>query len=441
MNESAIVARNISKRYELGTINRKTLAAEVEYLWHKLRGRDPRVYMDRITHSSSATEQRRIIAGQEGNNEFWALKDVSFCVQPGEVVGIIGRNGAGKSTLLKILSRITDPTEGDVVLNGRLGSLLEVGTGFHPELTGRENVYMNGAILGMKTWEIDARFDEIVAFAEIDKFIDTPVKRYSSGMYVRLAFAVAANLSSEILIVDEVLAVGDIAFQRKCLGYMSSVANAGRTVLFVSHNMGAVRNLCTRAIWLHDGCVCRDGLVDDVVNDYQSEDKGITASSDGFFHRPPEDVLLGKLTWVRALRIAHPNGQPSQHFNYGDDVRIDYYLDGQPAREGCALLWVIQDSWGANIAWSDSARLCGYRLKNGQMNGTCIIHNLPLSSGRYYLTVTCGIAGACEAKDLWRQALYFDVVECDPFETRNDVSSSSLGSVILEQSWQDITLA
>jgi len=187
------------------------------------------------------------------STQFWALKDVSFEIKRGEVVGIIGRNGAGKSTLLKILSRITEPTEGQVRINGRVGSLLEVGTGFHPELTGRENIYLNGAILGMRKAEIAHKFDEIVAFAEIEKFIDTPVKRYSSGMYVRLAFAVAAHLEPEILIVDEVLAVGDAAFQKKCLGKMGDVAQEGRTVVLVSHNMATIQYLCSRAIYLEEG--------------------------------------------------------------------------------------------------------------------------------------------------------------------------------------------
>jgi lipopolysaccharide transport system ATP-binding protein len=205
----------------------------------------------------------------ETKEEFWALKDVSFEVKRGEVVGIIGRNGAGKSTLLKILSRITEPTTGRVRLRGRVASLLEVGTGFHPELTGRENIYLNGAVLGMMRQEIDRKFDEIVAFAEVEKFLDTPVKRYSSGMYVRLAFAVAAHLEPEILVVDEVLAVGDAAFQKKCLGKMGDVASKeGRTVLFVSHNMAAVQSLCQKGIWLNDGQVVRFGDVTQVTSDY-----------------------------------------------------------------------------------------------------------------------------------------------------------------------------
>jgi lipopolysaccharide transport system ATP-binding protein len=205
---------------------------------------------------------------ENSNNRFWALKDINFEVMPGEVVGIIGRNGAGKSTLLKVLSRITEPTKGRIELYGRVGSLLEVGTGFHPELTGRENIYLNGAILGMKREEISKKFDEIVDFAEVDDFLDTPVKRYSSGMYTRLAFAVAANLEPEILVVDEVLSVGDAEFQKKCLGKMESVAKTGRTVLFVSHNMTAVQSLCGKSIQLKKGKIESIGETSEVINNY-----------------------------------------------------------------------------------------------------------------------------------------------------------------------------
>ena len=209
---------------------------------------------------------------ENGNNKFWALKDINFEVMPGEVVGIIGRNGAGKSTLLKVLSRITEPTKGRIELYGRVGSLLEVGTGFHPELTGRENIYLNGAILGMRRGEIIKKFDEIVDFAEIEKFLDTPVKHYSSGMYTKLAFSVAANLNPEVLIVDEVLAVGDVNFQKKCLGKMQDVSNSGRTVLFVSHNMTTISDLCRSAILLEEGQIKHLGKIDETVKLYL--DKG-----------------------------------------------------------------------------------------------------------------------------------------------------------------------
>ena len=221
--------------------------------------------------------------------DFWALRDVSFEVKPGEVVGIIGRNGAGKSTLLKLLSRITEPTAGRITLRGRVASLLEVGTGFHPELTGRENIFLNGAILGMTRAEIRRKFDEISAFAEVEKFLDTPVKRYSSGMYVRLAFAVAAHLEPEILIVDEVLAVGDAEFQKKCLGKMQDVASQGRTVLFVSHNMAAVRRLCARGILLGKGSVVTDGEINAIVDAYLN---GSNQAGDGakYFFPTPSDL-------------------------------------------------------------------------------------------------------------------------------------------------------
>ncbi|HPA78753.1 MAG TPA: ABC transporter ATP-binding protein [Kiritimatiellia bacterium] len=266
MSEPAISIRNLSKCYRLGTIGRHTLVDEAQYWWHKIRGKDPREHFAKVGHG--ATDRRRVEAEKEGNPEFWALKDVSFDVQPGEVIGIIGRNGAGKSTLLKILTRITEPTSGEAVIDGRVASLLEVGTGFHPELTGRENVFMNGTILGMKSREIAAKFDEVVAFSEMEKFIDTPVKRYSSGMYVRLAFAVAAHLDPEILLIDEVLAVGDASFQKKCIGKMGDVAKGGRTILFVSHNMAAVENLCSRAVWLENGGIRMIGDSAPVVDQY-----------------------------------------------------------------------------------------------------------------------------------------------------------------------------
>ena len=255
------------------------LALRVEGLGklYRIAGRvnSYRTLRDSLTDAMTAPfkRARSLIRGEAYGasglqEEIWALKDVSFEVEHGEVVGIIGRNGAGKSTLLKILSRITDPTEGYAEVYGRVGSLLEVGTGFHPELTGRENIYLNGAILGMSRAEIDRKFDEIVDFAEIEKFIDTPVKHYSSGMGLRLGFAVAAHLEPEILIVDEVLAVGDAEFQKKCLGKMSDVAGEGRTVLFVSHNMAAVATLCTEGLWLHDGKVCASGEINDLIHKY-----------------------------------------------------------------------------------------------------------------------------------------------------------------------------
>jgi lipopolysaccharide transport system ATP-binding protein len=269
MTDLAIYAEALSKRYHIGKLQTKqdTLFSQIN-----------------ASIRSSIRQTMRLLRSRSADHGdpdevIWALDDVSFEVKKGEVLGIIGRNGAGKSTLLKILSRITEPTRGFADVYGRVGSLLEVGTGFHPELTGRENIYLNGAILGMRKAEIDRKFEEIVEFAEIRKFIDTPVKHYSSGMYVRLAFAVAAHLEPEILLVDEVLAVGDLAFQKKCLGKMGDVTKQGRTVLFVSHNMAAIKNHCNRAIWLLEGRIHRIGEVNEVVRGYEKEI--LTANQDG----------------------------------------------------------------------------------------------------------------------------------------------------------------
>lgn len=259
---SAIIkVENLSKEYRLGVIGHGTLYRDLQTWWAKVRGKeDP---------NSKLMEKKRL-----QGDRFWALKDISFEIQPGDRVGIIGRNGAGKSTLLKILSRVTTPTSGNVKIRGRVASLLEVGTGFHPELTGRENIFLNGAILGMTKAEVKKKFDEIVDFAGVEDFIDTPVKRYSSGMYVRLAFAVAAHLDPEILIVDEVLAVGDAEFQKKCLGKMQDVSkNQGRTVIFVSHNMGAIRSLCNKGILLNDGAIRSNGDVEECLTSYLNVDE------------------------------------------------------------------------------------------------------------------------------------------------------------------------
>lgn len=259
------------KQYRYGTISHETLRRDFESWWARVRGKeDPNIPIDSnpstvqpLNNSTSASDSTG-----EAPDRFWALRDVSFEVKQGEVLGIIGKNGAGKSTLLKIMSKVTTPTKGEIKIKGRVASLLEVGTGFHPELTGRENIYLNGAILGMTKDEIKRKFDEIVAFAEVEKFVDTPVKRYSSGMYVRLAFAVAAHLEPEILIVDEVLAVGDAQFQKKCLGKMGDVAKEGRTVLIVSHQMPMIRNLCSKCLYLNDGRIDYAGVPEKVIPYY-----------------------------------------------------------------------------------------------------------------------------------------------------------------------------
>lgn len=271
-SDVVIRVENLTKEYRLGTINHGTLTQDLQSWWARLRGKeDPNSLITQ--HQASAVKgQPSTLNSPPGlNPHFLALDDVSFEVRQGEAVGIIGRNGAGKSTLLKILSRVTSPSSGEVKIRGRIASLLEVGTGFHPELTGRENIFLNGTILGMRRSEIQRKLDEIVAFAEVEKFLDTPVKRYSSGMYVRLAFAVAAHLEPEILIVDEVLAVGDTVFQKKCIDKMQEVCSRGRTILFVSHNFSAVKALCTRAILLNKGQQVFSGTVEDTIEAYSGE--------------------------------------------------------------------------------------------------------------------------------------------------------------------------
>jgi len=320
--------------------------------------------------------------------EFWALRDVSFEVKQGDRIGIIGRNGAGKSTLLKILSRITEPTTGRVRIKGRVASLLEVGTGFHPELTGRENIYLNGAILGMGRAEIKRKFDEIVDFAEIERFLDTPVKRYSSGMYVRLAFAVAAHLEPEILVVDEVLAVGDAQFQKKCLGKMEDVsAKEGRTVLFVSHNMGAVSRLCTRSLLLKKGCVLAEGFSQDIINIYQAESVTIL----GECYLPPASDLAMRLRRVSLLTSL---GKVSGHLEMCDPFRIQIEYDINVPQAGAHIICLISNSDGVVIFGSGDADCHPQRLEKrikGAYRASFEVPASLLGEGTYLVTVSMGI--------------------------------------------------
>lgn len=340
--------------------------------------------------------------------DFWALEDVSFEVQEGEVVGIIGRNGAGKSTLLKILSRITEPTAGRVRLRGRVGSLLEVGTGFHPELSGRENIYMNGAILGMTRAEITRKFDEIVAFAEIERFLDTPVKRYSSGMYVRLAFAVAAHLDPEILVVDEVLAVGDAQFQQKCLGKMSEVSRGGRTVLFVSHNMAAVNALCARGMLLVQGRITQDGPISGVVAAYLADSARDRVDLDG-----------GPLKWVRATQTVG-----------GLEISAEYAFD-RPVSLPC-LGFVVSDHYGNPIFGC-----------NPKMSDIHCLEN-PVTAG----TVTASIVSPALRNGTYRMSVWFGdgnvntvvIRDCLTFEVTNlaeaaNAKAAVAGPVIADCRW------
>lgn len=310
-----IRVEDVWKQYRLGVLSHATLQKDLQTWWARLRGRpDPNVRLDAVPTDPSKIGER-----------FWALQGVSFDVREGEVLGIVGRNGAGKSTLLKILSRVTTPTSGVIKVNGRIASLLEVGTGFHPELTGRENIFLNGAILGMSKTEIRCKLDEIIAFSEVEKFIDTPVKRYSSGMYVRLAFAVAAHLEPEILIVDEVLAVGDAAFQKKCLGKMEDIGRGGRTVLFVSHNLAAIQRLCSRTAWVDHGTVRQIGSSGDTVHAYLGGFERHSGSADVDLRDWPERYGNGEAKII-AARLLNEKGEINNTIfrNKGFSVEFDF---------------------------------------------------------------------------------------------------------------------
>jgi len=305
----AIKAEHLSKAYQLGDFGTGTISRDLERMWARVRGKeDPFLKIGEVNDRTQ----------KGGSDVVWSLNDLSFDIEQGDAVGVIGRNGAGKSTLLKILSRVTSPTTGSVKIKGRIASLLEVGTGFHPELTGKENIFLNGAILGMRKAEIKRKFDEIVDFAGIERYIDTPVKRYSSGMYVRLAFAVAAHLESEILIVDEVLAVGDAEFQKKCLGKMGEVSKGeGRTVLFVSHNMGSIQNLCAKTMLMNKGRIEEFGKTEAVVNQYLSRK---SESQDDYYRYGNQKVSL------TSVSLGRPGTTENETFLLGDSAVLKINL-------------------------------------------------------------------------------------------------------------------
>ncbi len=321
MSKVVIKAQDISKQYRLGLVGRGTVRDDLKRWWYNVRGKeDPFLKIGESNDRST----------KGGSDYVWSLRDINFEINQGDSVGIIGRNGAGKSTLLKILSQVTQPTTGRIYTKGRIASLLEVGTGFHPEMTGRENIYLNGAILGMRKHEITRKLDEIIAFSGVERYIDTPVKRYSSGMYVRLAFAVAAHLESEILIVDEVLAVGDAEFQKKCLGKMNDVSKGeGRTVLFVSHNMAAVRTLCNKGLVLHKGKIGFEGKINDAVNNYLSE-INIDDFSKIYINKRETKNGISKIEILNEKKfIAH---------NEIIKIQIDFWHDVSNINIGLALL-------------------------------------------------------------------------------------------------------
>ncbi len=367
---TVISIENLSKSYRLGQIGTGTFANDLKLWWARLRGRpNPLLRIGETDH------------GNREGEEIWALRDVNFNVEQGEVLGIIGRNGAGKSTLLKILSRVTAPTSGRVRVKGRVASLLEVGTGFHPELTGRENVYLNGAILGMNRREIARKFDEIVDFSGVEKFIDTPVKRYSSGMYVRLAFAVAAHLEPEILVVDEVLAVGDAEFQKKCLGKMGEVAQEGRTVLFVSHNMGAIEKLCPRAILLDSGTLSKAGPATDVIFHYLYLFQGET-NKFGF-----DQQLKNSLLQFEDIDVLLDGNKSTDILQVGDRVDLVVKIGVNKPCKNIYFGVTLLDEWN-NVVFAFHAREAGLfvdQFIEDELSVKVEIPHLLIPSGTYHI--------------------------------------------------------
>ena len=427
MSNTVIKVQNLSKQYRLGTIGTGSLAHDLNRFWHTIRGKeDPYLKI-------GETNDRTKISGSE---YVWSLKDIDFEVQKGDAVGIIGRNGAGKSTLLKVLSRVTAPTTGSVRVKGRIASLLEVGTGFHPELTGRENVFPNGAILGMRKREIQRKFDEIVDFAGVERYIDTPVKRYSSGMYVRLAFAVAAYLESEILIVDEVLAVGDYEFQKKCLGKMNDVSKGeGRTVLFVSHNMGSIKSLCTKGIFLKNGELKQAGDIELITELYTRD--YLTSGGDErceiIF-----DSKTEKQAYITYLALSNEEGVVKAEYDVFEQVilNVKYVID-TPTIGMSPIIDIKKD--GVDFLYSlltdeDESILDGQQP--GEYNYKIKLLS-PLKKGRYTITfrlskLRVGDIDAAEGA----LTFYIDEISFDP--TNKSYASFRNGVVASVLPWERI---
>lgn len=413
MSNIVISVEHLSKRYQLGIIGTGTLKDDVKIWAARTRGKpNP---LGKIGETDY---------GNRKGNILWALKDVNFTVQHGEALGIIGRNGAGKSTLLKILSRVTTPTSGHIRVKGRIASLLEVGTGFHPDLTGRENIFLNGAIMGMTRTEVHRKLDEIIDFSGVEKFIDTPVKRYSSGMYVRLAFAVAAHLEPEILIVDEVLAVGDAEFQKKCLGKMGDVANEGRTVLFVSHNLGAISDLCKKGIIIKSGSLVFEGETNKAIENYLSE-KSDNGQSD-LSVLPREKVWEGKHT---ALSIATKDrvGVIVSEFGYGELIDVAINIQSK-VEEKIYVVIGIKDTLGKQLLHFNSRdQQIELLARQGNNNINLRFKNV-LNDGAYYLT-------------LWIRDSHFQrqdyLEDCLMFSSNTLAlgNNFSKGSIILDCNW------
>jgi len=410
-----IKAEKLSKAYQLGEIGTGTISRDLERYWAKLRGKeDPFLKIGEINDRAKKGE----------SDVIWSLKDIDFNINQGDAVGIIGKNGAGKSTLLKILSRVTAPTTGSVKVKGRIASLLEVGTGFHPELSGKENIYLNGAILGMRNAEIKRKFDEIVDFSGVERYIDTPVKRYSSGMYVRLAFAVAAHLESEILIVDEVLAVGDAEFQKKCLGKMGDISKGeGRTVLFVSHNMGAIISLCNQGIYLKNGQITGSGSIEEVMKIY-SDDR------DGGYSKAVKILNDGKKAWLSSFKVTDEDG--TEHIQMEGKKTVQLEIDSTTQLENVSVGIGINDVNDVRITTLFSKFFDKkYTLQQGTNHISCKINHLNLKPGTYKIAIYIG--NDQETLDYYDNGLQFEIFHSA--KQTHLLPDSSQGSIFTEQIW------
>jgi lipopolysaccharide transport system ATP-binding protein len=412
MRDIAIRVKDLSKRFKIGSgkVHYDTLRDELVGSLRSLFRRNGR--------------------SSKGEDTFWALKDISLEIKKGEVVGIIGRNGAGKSTLLKILSRITEPTSGFADIHGRVASLLEVGTGFHGELTGRENIFLNGAILGMRKAEINRKFDEIVAFSEVEKFIDTPVKHYSSGMYVRLAFAVAAHLEPEILLVDEVLAVGDTAFQRKCLGKMGDVARGGRTILFVSHNMAAVESLCDVAYMLERSQLVRSGKTAEVIEAYLSS---MPTSCNTPLSERADRQGNGNLRFTD-IEFRAENGSPVEVVQSGKDVQFSVGYAGANGDLKNVVMSIDIFAQSGQCMLILNNEMVGVDFESAPKAGrfSCRIERLPLAPGQYYVTLFCRVNGIIAD---WVSQATLITVEAGDFFGSGRLPPSTHGGFLIPQRW------
>jgi lipopolysaccharide transport system ATP-binding protein len=410
----AIKVEKLSKAYQLGIIGTGTISRDIERWWAKRRGKeDPFLTVGEVNDRTVTSK----------SNVVWSLKDINFDIQQGDAIGVIGRNGAGKSTLLKLLSRVTAPTEGTIKVKGRIASLLEVGTGFHPELTGRENIYLNGAILGMRKKEIDYKLDEIIDFSGVEKYIDTPVKRYSSGMYVRLAFAVAAHLESEILIVDEVLAVGDAEFQKKCLGKMKEVSTSGgRTVLFVSHNMAAIQQLCSKAIYLKDGRLEFKGDVAEGMNVYYNSMRSGGATKELLFKRRKTSHKKAYISDFE-VRLADNNRK----------IQISIFVEAAEPVEKTEIAVGINDGLGIRLVTFHSRFTAQqFDLRQGKNELICLVDNFFLKPGPYNMNIFLG--NKFEALDYLEDPIEFELPEY-VFYAASVMLDSTQGYLMANHQW------